>query len=185
MEVISLCNLMNEILPIDENYFGKLFLIDATLSSQGHFYKLRPLVDSGFAAYILVHINLADQICKQLGFQPIPLAKEKLMMGYNGRMAKKAIPHQILPNLTIGGHKELTVPMLIADIGHHDVILGKPWMNKNGALLDMRSDVIVFPDRLDALSRFFRSQPNNNIQPGPDHLLHQPVQPQKCFRDQL
>ncbi len=38
--------------------------------------------------------------------------------------------------------------MLIADIDHHEAILGKPWMNKNGILLDMRNDVIVFSDQL-------------------------------------
>jgi len=149
VKIISLCNLVDEVPPTEENYFGKPFLIDATLSSQDQSYRLRPLIDSGSAAYALVHIKLADQICQKLGIQPISLAKEKLIRGYDGKLAKKAITHKILPNLIIEGHKELTVPMLIADIGHHEAILGKPWMNKNGLLLDMRHDEIVFPDRLD------------------------------------
>jgi len=121
-----LCNLTDEIPPTEENYFGKSFLVDATLSSQGESFKLRPLVDSGSAAYTLVHTKLADQICQELGIQPIRLAKEKLIRGYDGKLAKKAITHKILPNLTVGSHKKLTVPMLIADIDHHDVILEKP-----------------------------------------------------------
>ncbi len=38
--------------------------------------------------------------------------------------------------------------MLIADIDHHEVILNKFWMNKNGILLNMRNDVIVFSNQL-------------------------------------
>jgi hypothetical protein len=86
---------------------------------------------------------------------------EKLIRGYDGKISKKAITHKILPNLTIGSHKELTVPMLIADIGHHEAILGKPWMNKNGILLDMRKDVIVFPDQLNTSISVFPVPPNS------------------------
>ncbi len=49
----------------------------------------------------------------------------------------------------------MTVSMLIADINHHDVILEKFWMNKNEILLDMRNDVIVFSNQLEALISIF------------------------------
>jgi len=143
-----LCN-QAEILQ-EESYFGKPFLINASLTSQNKSFSLRPLVDSGSAAYTLIHTKLADKVCKELGLQPIPLSKEKLIRGYDGKLSKKAITHKILPNLTIGNYKEPTVPMLIADLGHHEVILGKPWINKNGILLDMRHDTIVFPNQLDS-----------------------------------
>jgi len=118
-----LCKL-DEILP-EENYFGKPFLIDAHLTSQNRSFSLRLLIDSGSAVYTIIHSNLVDKVCEKLGIQPIPLAKEKLIRGYDGKISKKAITHKILPNLIIGSHKELTVPMLIADIDHHEVILGK------------------------------------------------------------
>ncbi len=51
--------------------------------------------------------------------------------------------------------------MLIADIGHHEAILGKPWMNKNGILLNMRNDVIVFPDQLNTSISIFSIPPNS------------------------
>jgi hypothetical protein len=59
-EVISLCNL-DEILP-EENYFGKSFLIDAHLISQNRSFSLRPLIDSGSAAYTIIHTNLVDRV---------------------------------------------------------------------------------------------------------------------------
>jgi hypothetical protein len=83
------------------------------------------MIDSGSAAYTLVHTRLADEVCKELGIQSIPLAKEKLIRGYDEKLFKKAITHKILLNLTIESHKKLTVPMLIADIEHHEAILNK------------------------------------------------------------
>ena len=49
--------------------------------------------------------------------------------------------------MTMGKYKETTVPFLITDIGHHDAILGKTWMNKNRVLLDLGNDSIIFPER--------------------------------------
>ena len=115
---------LDEILP-EENDFEKPFLIDTHLTSQNRSFSLRSLIDSGSAAYTIIHSNLVDKVCEKLGIQSISLAKEKLIRGYDGKISKKIITHKILPNLIIGSHKELTVPMLIADINHHEVILSK------------------------------------------------------------
>ncbi len=124
VEIISLCNLIDEISSIEENYFGKSFLVDVTLFSQGEFFKLRSLIDSDSTIYILIHTKLVDQICQKLEIQLIRLAKEKLIREYDEKLTK-IITHKILPNLTVESHKKLTVSMLIADIDHHDVILEK------------------------------------------------------------
>ncbi len=150
-----MCNLIDEISSIEENYFEKSFLVDVTLFSQGEFFKLRSLIDSDSTIYILIHTKLVDQICQKLEIQLIRLAKEKLIREYDGKLARKIIIHKILLNLTVESHKKLTVSMLIADIDHHDVILKKFWMNKNEILLDMRNDVIVFPNQLEALISVF------------------------------
>jgi len=151
MKIISLCNLVDKVSSIEENYFDKSFLIDATLSSQDQFYRLWSLIDSDSAIYALVHIKLVDQICQKLEIQSISLAKEKLIQEYDDKLTKKIITHKILSNLIIEDHKELTVSMLIVDIDHHEIILEKSWMNKNDLLLDMRHDEIVFLNWLDKL----------------------------------
>jgi len=150
-----LCNLIDEISPIKENYFEKSFLVNVTLFSQGEFFKLRSLIDSDLMIYILIHTKLVDQICQKLEIQLIQLAKEKLIREYDEKLTRKIIIHKILPNLTVESHKKLTVSMLIADINHHDVILEKLWMNKNEILLDMQNNVIVFSNQLEALISVF------------------------------
>jgi len=150
-----LCNLIDKISPIEENYFEKSFLVNVTLFSQDEFFKLRSLIDSDLTIYILIHTKLVDQICQKLEIQLIWLAKEKLIREYDEKLTKKIITHKILLNLTVESHKKLTVSMLIADINHHDVILEKLWMNKNEILLDMQNDVIVFLNQLEAFISVF------------------------------
>ncbi len=147
-----MCNLIDEISFIEENYFEKSFLVDVTLFSQDEFFKLRSLIDSDLMIYILIHTKLVNQICQKLKIQLIRLAKEKLIREYDEKLTKKIITHKILLNLTVESHK---ISMLIADINHHDVILEKLWMNKNEILLDMQNDVIVFSNQLKALISVF------------------------------
>ena len=46
--------------------------------------------------------------------------------------------------MTVKEHRETTTPMLITKLGQHQIILGKPWMKKHGAVLDMRNDRLSF-----------------------------------------
>jgi len=141
-----LCNLA-EILS-EENYFEKLFLIDAAFISQSNSFSLQSLINSDFIIYTLIHTKLVNKVCQKLKIQFILLIKEKLIQNYNEKLSKKAITHKILLNLTIESHKKLTVLMLITDIEHHEVILSKLWMNKNEILLNMWHDAIIFSDQL-------------------------------------
>ncbi len=153
MKIISLCNL-DEILS-KENYFDKLFLINALLILQNESFSLRSLINSESAVYMIIHINLVDRVCKELKIQPILLTKKKLIKEYDEKIFKKTIIHKILLNLIIESHKKLTVSMLIADINHHEVILEKSWMNKNEILLNMWIDVIVFSNQLNTFISIF------------------------------
>ncbi len=150
-----MCNLIDEISSIEENYFEKSFLVDVILFSQGEFFKLRSLINSDSMIYILIHTKLVDQICQKLEIQFIWLAKEKLIREYDEKLTKKIITHKILLNLTVESYKKLTVSMLITDINSHDIILEKFWMNKNEILLDMQNDVIVFSNQLKAFILIF------------------------------
>ncbi len=153
VKIISLCNL-DEIL-LKENYFDKLFLVNALLISQNESFSLCSLINSDSVIYIIIHINLVDKVCKELKIQSISLAKEKLIKEYDEKIFKKTIIHKILLNLIIESHKKLIVSMLIADIDHHEVILEKSWMNKNEILLNMQINVIVFSNQLNTFISIF------------------------------
>jgi len=153
VKIISLCNL-DEILS-KENYFDKLFLVDALLILQNKSFSLCSLIDSDSVVYTIIHINLVDKVCKELRIQSISLIKEKLIKEYDEKIFKKTITHKILSNLIIESHKKLTVSMLITDINHHEVILEKSWMNKNEILLNMQINIIVFLNQLNTFISVF------------------------------
>ncbi len=144
IKIIFLCSQIEVLLK--ENYFEKLFLINASFISQSNSFSLRSLIDSDFVIYTLIHDKLVDKICQKLEIQSISLAKEKLIRDYDEKLARKTITHKILLNLTIKSHKKLTMSMLIVDIEHHEAILSKLWMNKNEILLNIKYDIIVFSD---------------------------------------
>jgi len=121
----------------EENYFKKLFLINAVLISQSKSFNLWSLINSDFVVYILIHTKLVNKVCKKLKIQFISLTKEKLIWDYDEKLFKKVITYKILLNLTIKSHKKLIMSMLIVNIEHHEAILSKLWMNKNEILLNM------------------------------------------------
>jgi len=145
---------------LKENYFEKLFLINASLISQSNSFSLCSLIDSDFIVYMLIHDKLVNKICQKLEIQFILLAKEKLIRDYDEKLARKTITHKILLNLTIKSHKKLTMSMLITDIEHHEAILSKLWMNKNKILLNMKHDTIVFSDQLNISISIFSISSN-------------------------
>ena len=93
-------------------------------------------------------------VCDQLGLEPVPLSKPKSVRGFDGQLSKLKITHAIYPGLLMKKeHREATVPMLIADLRQHDIILRKPWMNWNQLLLNIKDDSIVFREDLLSLTK--------------------------------
>ena len=125
--------------------FARPFVTKITLSSENQHFALQPLVDTGSSPHNIIHERLVPIVCERLGIEPVPLAKKKLVQGFDGVIRQKPITHAIYPNMRIGQHHESTVPFLITNVGHHDGILGKTWMNKNRLLLDLSNDTIIFP----------------------------------------
>ncbi len=71
-------------------------------------------------------MNLVTKVYKKLNLQPISLLKEKLIRGYDEKLAKKIITYKILSILIINNYKKPLILMLIADIKHYEIILKKP-----------------------------------------------------------
>ena len=125
------------------------FKVAGVLTSQGRKVTLdNGLVDSGCSgAHTVVNEALVPRLCDELGLESYALPKSKPLRGFDGKLSRKPITHCLLPNLIIQGHHESTCPMLIAPLGNHDFILGKPWMNMHGVLLDLLKDKLIFrPD---------------------------------------
>lgn len=129
-------------LPTDP-FAPEPLLTQCTLATSKKACTLKALVDTGATGYAFIDENTAHAICDTLDIEPIRLPKPKPIRGFDGKMARP-VTHAIYPSLKVHDHYESTAPMLITRLGQHQIILGKPWMNKHHVQLDMGTDKITF-----------------------------------------
>jgi len=107
-------------------------------------YKDKGLLDTGCTVYSVIIEVLVDTVYEKLNIKPIPLANPRPLRAYNRQLASNSISHAIYATLVVNGYAEQTCPMLIVSLGNHSIIVGKPWMNKHGVILDMKYDRLVY-----------------------------------------
>ena len=139
------------------------------------------LLDTGATGYSFVDPSMARRVCDKLHIEPVRLSKPKALRGFDGKPALN-VTHAIYPTMTILDHKETTTPMLITKLGQHQIILGKPWMKKHGAVLDMRNDRLAFwPGHyqhdvaLKAHAEEPHEEPNAEVPPAEKPCVEQPL----------
>ena len=101
------------------------------------------LLNTGATGVAFIDEAMARHISDVLKILFLPLAKPKPLKGFNEKPARP-ITHAIYPTLTVQSHSELLAPMLVTSLGQHPIILGKPWMQKHGVILDMSCDKLTF-----------------------------------------
>ena len=105
--------------------------------------KTTSLLDIGAIGIAFIDLAMARYVCDVLQISFIQLAKLKPIKRFDGKLAP-LITHAIYPTLTVQGHTKLLAFFLITKLGQHLLILGKPWMQKHGVILDMSCDKLIF-----------------------------------------
>ena len=105
--------------------------------------KTTSLLDTRATGIAFINLAMACHVCDILQIFFIQLAKPKLIRRFDGKLAP-LITHAIYPTLTVQSHTELLASFLITKLGQHLLILGKPWMQKHGIILDMSCDKLTF-----------------------------------------
>ena len=126
---------------------GNLFTDEALVvaCSLGRMNEIKTtfLLDTGATGIVFIDLAMARHVCNILQISFIQLAKLKPIKGFDGKPAPSII-YAIYPTLTMQGHTKLLAPFLITKLGQHLLILGKPWMQKHGVILDMSCDKLTF-----------------------------------------
>ena len=125
------------------DFFAEEALVTSCTLGNNEEIKTTALLDTGATGYSFVDSAMAQRICNDLLIEPIRLSKPKAIRGFDGKQAP-SVTHAIYPIMTVKNHRETTTPMLITKLGQHQIIFGKPWMKKHGAVLDMRNDQLTF-----------------------------------------
>ena len=105
--------------------------------------KTTSLLDTGATSIAFIDLAIARHVCDVLQISFIQLAKPKPIRGFDGKPAPP-ITHVIYLTLIVQGHTKLLALFLIMKLGQHSLILGKPWMQKHGVILDISCDKLTF-----------------------------------------
>jgi transposase InsO family protein len=126
-------------------YEGNSLRFNAKLAHNGHAFSISALGDTGANGFIFIDTNLAIQVAKALSIHTIRLSVECPTQAYDGR-AGRPITHALELTLMIDGRVQRRVPMLITDLGEHDLILGRMWFEKYGVLPDCKKRRLIWPE---------------------------------------
>jgi hypothetical protein len=59
---------------------------------------------------------------------------------------KEPVTHVIFLDLRIDGRQSKEVPLLIADLGNHEIILGRKWLAEQDIWLDVKNRRMIWPN---------------------------------------
>lgn len=100
---------------------GQSFTVSSRISINGYRINITALSDTGANRWIFLNTPVAIAAAKFLHTSTIPLDRP---WGYDSK-SEFEITHAIKFNLAVGGRRFLEVPMLIVDLGNHDMIIGR------------------------------------------------------------
>ncbi len=124
---------------------GNQFLVDCQVSWEGKDVVLKALVDSGANAYALINQKHVRPLTRVLQLPVHNLQKPIPLRGFDGQPSR-AIQKILEANLTLKEHHQPRQYLLVADLGSHDLILGRKWLATHDVLLDCRRTQLHWPE---------------------------------------
>jgi hypothetical protein len=125
---------------------GKPLTIASQLAANGYAISVSSLADSGANGPIFVNQGLAIEAAKFFGLNTHRLPTSCGTKGFNGEPGSPITHAIVMPQLWIDGRRFKDVPMLIADLGQHQMILGRTWMEEHDLWIDIRNRRLVWPE---------------------------------------
>lgn len=107
----------------------------------------RALIDSGANGFVFIDTQCAVDIARFLSLKTRRLPRTVPVKGYNGREGQP-ITHYLRLHLTVDRRRQYNLPLLILDLGSHDMILGRKWLAYFNILVDARGSRLVWPKEL-------------------------------------
>lgn len=124
---------------------GRQLLVDCRVCWKGKSTILKTLVDTGANAYALINQKLVRSLTKVLQMPVHKLKKPIPLRGFDGQPSK-AIQHILEVNLNLDTHIQPRQYLLAAELGSHNLILGRKWLAAHDVLPDCRRSRLHWPE---------------------------------------
>ncbi len=128
---------------------GKHLTIPCTLSKNGYGIQLHTLGDTGANGFAFLNTPLAYDIAKFFDIKAKRLPFSVAVKGFNGE-GSTSVSHYLQMHFTIDGRKQYNCPLLILDLGSHDMIIGRAWFEHFRVLLNIHDRKLLWPKDLPA-----------------------------------
>ena len=128
-------------------FSGDSFLVTTKIINKMNVFSTQSLVDSGALGLTFINTCCTVELSCQYGLDhPLhPLLKPISMTGFDGQASKPILHIFIPPELEVDGRIFPHQPMLVTNLGKHDVILGKNWLAKHNIWLDIKNERLIWP----------------------------------------
>lgn len=124
---------------------GEQFLVPSIVSRNGFGIKLKALADSGANGFCFVNSTLATTVAEYLQIEKQQAARPIPVNGFDGRPSTP-VTEFLTVHLLVDGRRVYNVPILIVDLGNHDMILGRIFLAHFDIWLNVRDRTLVWPD---------------------------------------
>jgi hypothetical protein len=123
---------------------GRQLLVNCKVSWGGKTRTFDALVDTGANAYALINQNLIRPLTKVLHMPVHKLKKPIPLRGFDGQPGE-TIQQIIELDLELDRHEQTRQYLLVAELGSHELILGRKWLAKHDILPDCRRKCLHWP----------------------------------------
>jgi hypothetical protein len=122
-------------------------IVNCNLSTNGYRVTSSALVDTRANGFVFINTLFAYDIAKLLGLKAQRLPYTIGTKGYDGKAGER-ITHYLRLHITVDGRRQYNIPLLILDLGSHDLILGRKWLAYFDILPDCRRGCLRWPSEL-------------------------------------
>ena len=123
-----------------------------TISANGLGIKSSSLIDTGANGYAFIDTKLAQLAEQFLGVEPQPLPLPCTVRGFDGKPAESA--KKYIDVLLLIDGRAIKAPMIILNLGDHDIILGRKWAAHADVLVDCRRRRLIWPKNSPKTARY-------------------------------
>jgi predicted aspartyl protease len=116
------------------------------IAFNGRSFLIKSLVDTRVNGFIFINIRLVRLLIKNLGLRIVRLSKECPITRFDGKPADP-ITYAVVLSMITDRRVQHRVLMLVADLGQHDMIIGRMWFEKYSVLLDCKGRRMIWPDK--------------------------------------
>jgi hypothetical protein len=135
---------------------GPSLTFACTLYKDGIAIQVKALGDTGACGYIFLDSRFASDLCRVFGRKLQRLPHPVCPKGYDGKKGSP-ISHYLSFNLEIDGRRIYNVPMLITELGSHDMIIGRNFFDYFHILIDVHHRQLRWPQEIPPAKTFART----------------------------